>query len=96
MRNTVFDLLVAGAVGVIAVLGHIRARDFVRHRLRFTSLIERPLLGVGAGIVTTAVAAPVVAVLPLLGAGTAIAVGIGVGTGVGIGAKQARQSARTA
>ncbi len=78
------------AAGVVGVAGHQKSKDWVRRRLRFTSWIEKPGIGLFAGAATAVVAAPVVAVLPFIGAGTAIAAGIGVGTGVAIGARQGR------
>lgn len=81
------ELLVAGALGVA---GHLKSRDFVHRRLRFTNIVEKPALGLMAGAATAIVAAPLVAVLPLVGVGTAIALGAGVGTGVAIGARRAR------
>lgn len=80
-----FGLIAAGIAGVAGVAGHIKSRDFVRKRLRYTSLVEKPMLGLWAGVATTVVAAPLVAVLPIVGAGTAIAAGLGVGTGVALG-----------
>ena len=78
------------AAGVAGVAGHLKSRDFTRHRLRFTSWVEKPGIGLFAGAATAVVAAPIVAFLPVVGAGTAIAAGIGVGTGVALGARQAR------
>ncbi|HSG09485.1 MAG TPA: hypothetical protein VLA36_14080 [Longimicrobiales bacterium] len=80
-----FELIAAGIAGVAGVYGHISSRRFVGRRLRYTALVEKPLLGLWAGVATTVVAAPLVAILPLVGAGTAIAVGLGVGTGVALG-----------
>jgi hypothetical protein len=85
-----FGLIAAGIAGVAGVAGHIKSRDFVRKRLRYTNLMEKPMLGLWAGVVTTVVAAPLVAVLPIVGAGTAIAVGLGVGTGVALGVNDAK------
>ena len=81
------ELLVAGVLGIA---GHLKSRDFVQRRLRYTSWVEKPALGLAAGVATTLVAAPLVAVLPFVGAGTAIALGAGVGTGVAVGASKAR------
>lgn len=78
------------AAGVIGVAGHIKSKDFTRTRLRYTQWVERPALGLFVGAATAVVAAPLVALLPFVGAGTAIALGAGVGTGVAVGAKQAR------
>ena len=80
-----FGLIAAGIAGVAGVYGHISSRKFVGRRLRYTALVEKPLLGLWAGVVTTVVAAPLVAILPIVGAGTAIAAGLGVGTGVALG-----------
>jgi hypothetical protein len=84
----VIELIVAGAA---AVGGHIKSKDFVKKKLRFTNVVETPAIGVIAGAATAVAAAPLVAVLPILGAGTALALGAGVGTGVHIGARKARE-----
>ena len=85
-----FGLIATGIAGVAAVYGHIASRKFVGRRLRYTDLVEKPMLGLWAGVVTTVVAAPVVAILPIVGAGTAIAAGLGVGTGVAMGVGDAK------
>ena len=84
------EMIVAGTLGVA---GHLKSKNFVQKRLRYTSWIEKPALGLAAGVATTLVAAPLVAVLPVLGVGTAIALGAGVGTGVAVGARRARRGA---
>lgn len=80
-----FGLIAMGLAGVAGVYSHISSRKFVGRRLRYTSLVEKPLLGVWAGVATVVIAAPIVAILPIVGAGTAIAAGLGVGTGVALG-----------
>jgi hypothetical protein len=82
------ELILAGALGVA---GHLKSRDFVQKRLRYTDWVEKPAIGIVAGVATTLLAAPLVAVLPIVGAGTAIALGAGVGTGVSLGAARARK-----
>jgi hypothetical protein len=82
-----FELLALGVAGVTSVWGHVTSRRFVGRRLRYTTIVEKPALGLWAGVGATVLAAPVVAVLPIVGAGTAIAIGIGVGTGVALGVK---------
>ena len=86
-----FELLGAGIAGIVGVYGHIKSRKFVGKRLRYTGLVEKPLIGLWAGVATTVVAAPLVAVLPIVGAGTAIAVGAGVGTGVALGVRDTKE-----
>jgi hypothetical protein len=87
-----FELIGLGVAGVAGVLGHIKSRQFVGRRLRYTTLVEKPALGLWAGVGTVVIAAPIVAVLPIVGAGTAIALGAGVGTGVALGVKDTEGS----
>jgi hypothetical protein len=82
------ELLLAGVVGVF---GHVKSRAFVGRRLRYTDVVETPALGLWAGVGATIFAAPIVALLPLVGAGTAIAIGAGVGTGVALGVRDTKQ-----
>lgn len=83
--------LLAG--GVAGVFGHQKSRDFVRRRLRYTGFVQRSSTGMGlaAGAATALVAAPLAAVLPIVGAPAALIVSAGVGTGVAVGIKQARK-----
>jgi hypothetical protein len=85
-----FELIGIGLAGAAGLFGHLKSRDFVRKRLRFTRLVERPGLGIAAGVGAAVLAAPIVAILPLVGTGTALIFGAGVGTGVAMGAKEAR------
>lgn len=86
-----FGLLAAGIAGAAGVFGHIKSRSFVGQRLRYTSIVDKPALGLWAGVGATVLAIPVVAVLPIVGGGTAIAVGVGVGTGVAVGVHDAKE-----
>lgn len=85
------EIIAAGALGAVS---HAKSKDFVRRRLRFTDLVERPGLGLFTGAVTMVVTGVAVAALPFVGAGAGLVVGIGaglgVGTGVGKGVRQAR------
>ncbi len=83
-----FGLIAAGVAGVY---GHLKSRTFVGQRLRYTNIVEKPALGLWAGVGASVLAAPVVAVLPFVGVGTAIAIGVGVGTGVGLGVHDAKE-----
>jgi hypothetical protein len=82
------ELLAAGFLGVY---GHLRSRKFVGRRLRYTSIVEKPALGLWAGVGATILAAPVVALLPIVGGSTAIAIGLGVGTGVAVGVQDTKE-----
>lgn len=83
------------AAGVAGVAGHMKSRDWVRRRLRYTSFVEKPGLGLFAGAATAVVATPVVALLPFVGAGAAMVVGIGLGAGVGTGIAKGASQARS-
>ena len=85
-----FELIALGIAGAAGIFGHIKSRHFVGRRLRYTSIVETPGLGLWAGVGATILAAPVVAVLPIVGAGTAIVIGAGVGTGVALGVKDSK------
>jgi hypothetical protein len=89
-----FGLIAAVIAGVAGVLGHMKSRHFVGRRLRYTSIVDRPMLGLWVGVGTTVVVAPIVTVLPMVGASTAIALGLGVGTGVAMGVKDSREPAK--
>ncbi len=87
-----FGLIVGlGVAAAAGIFGHTSTRNFVGRRLRFTSIVEKPSLGLAAGAVATAVALPVVAVLPIVTVTTAIVFGAGVGTGAALGAKDAKR-----
>jgi len=86
-----FELIALGIAGATGIFGHTRSRKFVGKRLRYTDLVETPMLGVWAGVAATVVAAPVVALLPVVGAGTALAAGLGVGTGVSLGVRDTQK-----
>ena len=86
------ELIPIGIAGAAGVFGHMKSRKFVRRRLRYTSWVEKPYLGIVAGVTAAVVAAPFVAIplIPFLSTGTALIFGAGVGTGVSMGAKEAR------
>lgn len=77
--------------GVAGVGGYIAVRRFVRDRLRFVDAVRRPLVPWLAGAGATLLAAPIVWLLPVIGAGTALVFGIGVGAGVASGRRDLRR-----
>lgn len=85
------ELIPIGIAGAAGIFGHMKSRKFVRKRLRYTSWVEKPFLGVVAGVAAAVIASPFVGPLPLMGATTALIFGAGVGTGVSMGAKEARE-----
>ena len=82
-----FELIGLLALGAAAAAGYIKSRHFVSHRLRYVDAARRSSAPVIAGVAATAVAAPLVAVLPIVGAGTALAFGASVALGTRAGAK---------
>ena len=80
-------LIAAGAAGV----GYVRSRAFVANRLRYVDAVRSPAAPFVAAAAATAIAAPVVWVLPLLGAGTALAFGAAVGIGTRAGVRRIRR-----
>lgn len=85
------ELLAVAIAATVGFGGYVKSRNFVRRRLRFTAWVEKPYVGLVAGVGATLLAAPVVALLPVVGAGTALALGLGIGAGVHPGAADARQ-----
>lgn len=83
----IFALATGLIAGGAAAGGYIKSRSFVRRRLRYVDGIKGAKAPLIAGAVATAVAAPVVALLPLVGAGTAVVFGGAVGLGTRRGAR---------
>ena len=79
-------LIALGIAGAAGVFSHIKSRTYVRKKLRFTSIIDKPGIGLAAGAVT----AVGLAALPIVTLPIGIIVGAGVGTGVAFGARDAK------
>lgn len=89
-----FELIGLIATGAATAGGYIQSRGFVRRRLKYVDLVQRAGAPVLAGAAAAVVAAPVVAILPLVGTGTALLFGAGVGAGVAAGARDIRRRLR--
>jgi len=87
----VLGIITLAATAAATGLGYFQSRMFVRTKLRFVDAVQSAKAPVIAGVGAALVAAPVVALLPLVGAGTAILFGLGVGTGVAAGARDIRR-----
>jgi hypothetical protein len=88
--------MMAGLIGLGATIGaagfgYIRSKSFVTRRLRYVDTVQSPVAPIVAGVAATALAAPVVWALPIVGAGTAIVFGIATGAGTRAGVKQIRR-----
>jgi hypothetical protein len=75
----------------LAIGGFIKTRQFVVRRLRYVDATQKVTTPVLAGTAATIVAAPLVAVLPIVGAAAAVALGLGVGAGTFLGARDIRE-----
>ncbi len=72
--------------------GYFKTRKFVRERLRFVDVVQRPVAPVVVGVATGLAAGFAVAVLPLVGGVTIpILAGLGIGAGVSHGAKDSKK-----
>jgi hypothetical protein len=85
------EILWLGVTGAASAFGYIKTRQFVRGRLRFVDAAHKPAAPVIGGAAAALLAAPVVALLPVVGAATAIVFGTGVGLGVHHGSKDSRK-----
>ena len=85
------ELLMAGATGAVTLFGYLKARQFVRDRLRFVDAAHRPSTAVVAGVGAAAVATPIVMLLPIVGIPSALIFGVGVGWGVHHGSRDVRK-----
>ena len=89
---TVLGLLAFALSTAAVIIGFTQAKDFVARRLRYVDAVRSPLAPIVAGVGAALVAAPIVALLPLVGAGSAIAFGLSVALGVAAGNKEIRRS----
>ena len=66
-----FELIALGVAAGAGVWGHMKSRKFVRRKLRFTKIVEKPGIGIASGLAAAVVAAPIIGIVtavPLLGA----------------------------
>lgn len=85
------EFLVIGGTALITFGGYLKTRRFVRERLRFVNEAQAPSAPFIAGAAAALLAAPVVWLLPLVGAPTAVVFGLGVGWGVYHGGRDVRR-----
>jgi len=78
----IFGLISLGAAAGAGIAGYVGSKDFAQKKLRFVDAAQSPAAPWIAGGVAAVVAAPVVWLLPIIGAGTAIIFGAGVALGV--------------
>jgi hypothetical protein len=88
------ELLILGAAAGGIGAGYVKIRRFVRERLRFVDSVQARGVPVVVGVVAALAAAPVVWLLPVVGAGTAVVFGAGAGLAVAHGARDVRRGDR--
>jgi hypothetical protein len=86
-EDAMLELIAIAIAGVAGIGGYLKARQFVRDRLRFVDAARHRAAPIVSGSVAALVAAPIVWLLPVVGAGTAVMLGIGIGVGVHKGAR---------
>ncbi|MCY4573596.1 MAG: hypothetical protein OXF01_12435 [Gemmatimonadetes bacterium] len=87
------SLIAMGVAGAAGLVGHVKSKNWVSRKLRYTKIVERPAAALGlASGGATAVAVGALGVLPFVAVPVlpAVIVGLGVGTGVAVGVKKAR------
>ena len=77
-----FELIGVAATAAAGIAGYVTSKDFTAKKLRFVDAAHKPGAAIVAGVAAAVVAAPVVWLLPIVGAGTAIILGAGVALGV--------------
>ena len=87
-----FGLLAFALSSAAVIIGFTQAKAFVSQRLRYVDAARSPLAPLVAGVGAALVAAPIVWMLPIIGAGSAMAFGLSVGLGVAAGNKEIRRS----
>jgi hypothetical protein len=91
MFHALFSLIGMGIALAAALAGYAVARQFTENKLRFVDAVHKASAPILAGLGAMVIAAPVVAILPLVGAGTAFLFGTGVALGVNAGARSIRK-----
>jgi hypothetical protein len=87
----VLELIGLAATAALTAGGYYQTRQYVERRLQYVDAVHGMRAPVIAGTAAALVAAPVVAILPVVGLGTAVLFGVGVGAGVAAGARKIRR-----
>ena len=86
------ELLGLTAALSAAGVGYVKSRDWVANRLRYVDSVHGPAAPIVAGVGATLIAAPIVAIVPIIGGGTALLFGCAVGFGTRAGVRRIRRS----
>lgn len=79
------------AAWALAIVGYMKARSFVRERLRYVDGVQRSFVPLKAGVIAAVATAPVAWVLPGIATGAAFLFGTAIGLGVAAGRKDIKQ-----
>ena len=91
MFQLIGSLATLAVAGGSSIVGYWQARQFTQNKLRYVDAVHKAAVPVVVGVAATAIAAPVVWLLPLVGTGTALLFGGGVAMGVAAGARNIRK-----
>ena len=91
MFEVIGSLATVAVAGGSSLVGYWQARQFTQTKLRYVDAVHRAAVPVAVGVAATALATPVVWLLPLVGGGTALLFGGGVAMGVAAGARNIRK-----
>ena len=91
MFELIGSLATVAIAGGSSLVGYWQARRFTQNKLRYVDAVHKATVPVIVGVAATAVATPVVWILPLVGTGTAILFGGSVAMGVAAGARDIRK-----
>ncbi len=91
MFQLIGSLATLAVAGGSSIVGYWQARQFTQNKLRYVDAVHKAAVPVVVGVAATALAAPVVWLLPLVGTGTALLFGGGVAMGVAAGARNIRK-----
>lgn len=84
-------LAFAAIAGGSALVGYVKSRRFVRERLwAVDAVTKNPFAPIIAGVAAALIAAPIMWLLPAVGAGASIVFGVAVGAGVNAGRRDSR------
>jgi hypothetical protein len=85
-----FALLGVAVAWAATIVGYLKARSFVRERLRYVDGVHRSFVPLKVGLIAALVTAPVTWLLPLVTVGTSVLIGAGIGFGVAAGRRDIR------
>lgn len=85
-----FALLGVAIAWTATIIGYLKARSFVRERLRYVDGVHRSFVPFKVGLIAAVVTAPITWLLPVVTVGASVLIGAGIGFGVAAGRRDIR------